>query len=435
MSYSSNTNGKYRGGPPNKAFSTAGVIAIAILGPTAVLASMFLWMNNSSPQARSSDGGKKLDDSRSFFDSRLNWLRGDGSSGGSAKQNAVMTVPVPRKPVHKALDMAFPMEGIRLQKIALQSSVTGDAENWRLCHSADPKVTLCPNASFFAVAQNDGFSDPVVDWLVSAETHVQDLFAAILSTNIKNSCLRSTTPCLATASQFTATEREKLVMLDIGSNHGFYSLMAAATAPWLQVYAFEPQPHCAMYITLALEASGFEEQMFVLNNLAGTKALAAPPKKSKDKGGSMVGRFHVPARSKASVAIPRRTGCRGTFPTMMPDELAAVKLGYAKFPEALETVDVTYVNPSELVPLDYSVLMAKIDVEGFEEEASSTTSACVHTDQSMLSGMHVRRLIPPVIAARFVMPCRCWIPLMNYSGISAYTTSLSNSTNLSAFDA
>lgn len=337
---------------PSTSFSTAGVIALAVLGPLAVLASVFTWMQTH----KGAGGGSGGAGGGSFFDGRRLFT-------GAA------TLPPPPAPahpktIHRAVGMAYPREGVRLERIQVMPN---KEDKWRLCSKpAGAKSNPCPEASFFSVAQTDGHSDPVVAWLLDAEDHVQDLFAALLSTNLPDSCLRATKPCLTTASQFSAEERQHLVMLDIGSNHGFYSLMAAASAPWLKIYAFEPQPHCAMYIQLAMEASGLEDNMFVLNSLAGTKELATPKHKS-DKG-TQVGEFYVPPKSRATQDIPRRTGCRGTFPTVTEAEAEAVRTGYSKYPGALDSVPIHYVNPADLVPAGTTVLLAKIDVEGFEEE-------------------------------------------------------------------
>jgi len=105
----------------------------------------------------------------------------------------------------------------------------------------------------------------------------------------------------------------------------------------------------------------------VLNNLAGTTALAAPPP-GKSAEPTDLGRFRVPPRSVAHLDIPARTGCRGTWPTYLPEEEALVKQQYGAIPGALDTVHVTYVDPGSLVKDDHWVLLAKVDVEGFEEE-------------------------------------------------------------------
>ena len=105
----------------------------------------------------------------------------------------------------------------------------------------------------------------------------------------------------------------------------------------------------------------------VLNNLAGTAALAAPAPGHATEPAAL-GRFLIPPRSTAHVDIPARTGCRGTWPTYLPQEEALVKTQYGSIPGALDAVHVTYVDPGSLVKDDHWVLLAKVDVEGFEEE-------------------------------------------------------------------
>jgi hypothetical protein len=86
----------------------------------------------------------------------------------------------------------------------------------------------------------------------------------------------------------------------------------------------------------------------VLNNLAGTAALASPPAGAAADP-ARVGRFLVPAASERFLPIPARTGCRGTWPTYLPEEEAAVRAQYGGFPGALDPVNVTYVDPGSLV--------------------------------------------------------------------------------------
>jgi hypothetical protein len=343
---------KRNGGGTSLVTTTA--IVFAILGPLVLIASLLFYTQSSN--AKKPVGN----DSPGFFENRWRIFSSD------CKNQNLPPAPLAPSltPVPKGLGLAnsFATEGFRLDHI---HTAPGN-DSWRLCTvEGSDQPSPCPTADFFVVNQRDGFSDGVVDWLVSAEEHVIDLVSTIMSTKFKKSCLRKTLPCLATASQFTEEERSKLLMLDIGSNHGFYALMSAAAAPWLTVYSFEPQPHCAAYIQVAAEASGFSERLMVLNSLAGTPELAAP---GREKKSTQVGRFVVPPPSEKTLSVPRRTGCRGTFPTLLAEEWEAVKKGYAHIPGALDNTDIGYVDPSRLVGKDQKVLFAKIDVEGFEEE-------------------------------------------------------------------
>ena len=77
-----------------------------------------------------------------------------------------------------------------------------------------------------------------------------DLFSAVMSTTLGDTCtLRpNEMDCFVTAGSFPEAKRDKLLFLDIGSNHGFFTGYAAGAAPWLTAYAFEPQPQCAEFI-------------------------------------------------------------------------------------------------------------------------------------------------------------------------------------------
>ena len=150
----------------------------------------------------------------------------------------------------------------------------------------------------------------------------------------------------------------------------------AAFAPWLDVYAIEPQPHCAAFISLAVQASGFGDSITVLNRLAGTASQASGTvaastesveyRQKQERHGYATAGVRDP--TAPSVAIPRRTGCRGTWPYSTNGEQDAVKRAFANVAGALDPVNITYVDPSTLVSPDDEVLYVKVDTEGFEEE-------------------------------------------------------------------
>ena len=85
-----------------------------------------------------------------------------------------------------------------------------------------------------------------------------DLFSAVMSTTLGDTCkLRpNEKDCFVTAGTFPEAKRDKLLFLDIGSNHGFFTGYAAGAAPWLTAYAFEPQPQCAEFIEVRGGAGG-----------------------------------------------------------------------------------------------------------------------------------------------------------------------------------
>ena len=55
-------------------------------------------------------------------------------------------------------------------------------------------------------------------------------------------------PLPEAAGSFPEKQRDQLMFLDIGSNHGFFVQYAAGMAPFITAYAFEPQPQCAEFI-------------------------------------------------------------------------------------------------------------------------------------------------------------------------------------------
>jgi hypothetical protein len=253
---------------------------------------------------------------------------------------------------------------------------------------------LCQTAEFFVVhnqAQN-GESDNVVAYLEKSEQHVMDVFSAVLSTNLKaayshlggTKALRPNDKAegFVTAGHFPAEERKRLVVFDIGSNHGFFTLYSLGSASqFLTAFAFEPQPECAGYVRSALQMSGFSHKSLVFNNLAGDAKLATSSK--PDEKATLKTLWHggfqywLPPASAETVDIPIRTGCRGTFPQIKPEELGHVKNFYLR----TIGVDLTekkqkvgYIDPASVLPStgdaskDPIVLLTKIDVEGFEDE-------------------------------------------------------------------
>lgn len=297
-----------------------------------------------------------------------------------------------------------------LLRLAAESAESGRAalskETGLLMDESRPQANpLCPTSSFFVVHQQMRHSDNIVPFLERAEQHVIDLFNAILSTTLRRAylhfgglCMRpndgseDSEDCFVTAGDFSKRQREqerKLVVFDIGSNHGFYSLLALGSAPsWLSVFAIEPQPECFSYVSLALQASGFSHSSHVFNALAGRVSADDDGAAEEDNDrhhrsteavtktlhfGELP--FVIPAPSKHREAVPLRTGCRGTFPAITKGELEDVK-GYFQstlgFDPTVKKIPVGFVDPSKILPSrDTVVILAKIDVEGFEGEVLS----------------------------------------------------------------
>jgi FkbM family methyltransferase len=235
----------------------------------------------------------------------------------------------------------------------LRVHLPAGTENAHFC-AAWPSVAPqpCAPVDFFVVAQRDNAADKVVDWMLREEVLNMDLVTTLFSRKLPAKCLRADL-CVHTASTLSRDQQSKALMLDIGSNHGFYSMQAAALAPWVRVVAFEPQPHCAQYIRIASQANLFSDRVTVLNNLAGTAELA---------------KLDAAGKPLHTLSIPRRTGCYGTWPYLSDSEVERIHNLYAGKEGAFEEVPISYVNPASLVGPDEFVFFAKIDVEGFEEE-------------------------------------------------------------------
>jgi len=252
-------------------------------------------------------------------------------------------------PVSAAVEGALVGETFNLLRVSLPPGT----ENHYFCSAwPDAKNPPCTTADFFVIAQRDNAADKVVEWMLREEQINIDLVTTLFSLNLPVKCIRPDA-CVHTGTTLSPEQRSRALALDIGSNHGFYSMQIAAVAPWVRVVAFEPQPHCAQYIRIASQANLFSSRLRVLNNLAGTAELA-----QLDDAG----------RPLHTVPIPRRTGCRGTWPFVAPEEMRVIHAVYDPLPGAYEPVNVSYVNPASLVGPDEFVFFAKIDVEGFEEE-------------------------------------------------------------------
>ena len=109
----------------------------------------------------------------------------EGAAGGSAAAAAAACA----LPPSTALAKAFATERFTLEKIVQRPG----EDEWRLCypgagHTAGAPNPRCPTSTFFVVNQRDASSDGVVDWLQGAEEHVMDLFSAVLSTTLGDTC-------------------------------------------------------------------------------------------------------------------------------------------------------------------------------------------------------------------------------------------------------
>ncbi|CAN8061629.1 unnamed protein product [Agarophyton chilense] len=198
------------------------------------------------------------------------------------------------------------------------------------------------NATFFFVEDDPKHGiDPVRSFLLRAEENVRGLFHHLLyrpgcetRENVEkwgNSCP-------------PVDGRREQVVIDVGCNRGWYSLMAAAYGH--RVYAFDPQPHCRTLLSASVLVNGFHDLVAYKHAFV------------TDKSGE-------------TMQVRRRTGCMGGFPNNN-------HAGYAdkfrkpldRFPGANDTVTVEGISLDDLFDAErHDVVLLKMDVEGFESHA------------------------------------------------------------------
>jgi len=127
---------------------------------------------------------------------------------------------------------------------------------------------------------------------------------------------------------------EKGYVIDVGANLGFYTLMAAAFGH--KVIAFEPQPHCQMWIKAATYLNGFVDQITLIPSMVGMN-------------------------TSFTAEFDPRTGCWGTWPISAGGHLAGEK----QPPVTITTQRLDDVV-NDLIPKDAPIHLLKIDVEGVE---------------------------------------------------------------------
>lgn len=143
-----------------------------------------------------------------------------------------------------------------------------------------------------------------------------------------------------------------IVMLDVGSNSGFYTQMMASMG--YNVMAFDPQPQCVQFATAAAALNGFPSTQvrvtnaFVSNTASGTTSVSA------------------------------RSGCFGTFPLLDAAELRAGKAALAALaiPDGKDHVDVPHMRLDDVLDASTAfVPFMKIDTEGHEKEVFAGADA------------------------------------------------------------
>ena len=251
-----------------------------------------------------------------------------------------------------ALAHALPQEAFNLVAFERTEAVRS-AE--RVCVGAG-----CSGQAFFLVEQQRASSDGVLDFLLRSELRVMEVFVTVLASE---SCAglvlpRGGTPWCAHQHAQGLAARPPPIVVDVGSNSGFYTLLSARSGA--AVLAVDPQPHCLQYVRMAAAASGLAPRVHTLNAFAG------------DGGGGGAPR-----------PVPLRTGCWGMFPHDRGLYAAAGEEAHRATREEYDrlggnaSVEVPVVGLGELFAQlgeearaggagEEGVLLAKIDAEGSE---------------------------------------------------------------------
>jgi hypothetical protein len=215
----------------------------------------------------------------------------------------------------------------------------------RLCKGA-----ACSAARFLMVGGSDELVkaevvDNTLAFLVRLEGRVQEMFSAILvsADGCAGAMYRGATPwCRG------GRGGPPPLVVDVGSNAGFYTLFAASLGA--RVVALDAQPHCNQYVRLGALASGFGDRVRV------------------------VGAFAAAQDAAAHAAVPVRSGCWGTFPVVSEPALARSLAEWGRLPGGRGVAPVPGVALAGLLRAaaaeagagEEGVLLLKMDAEGAE---------------------------------------------------------------------
>lgn len=173
------------------------------------------------------------------------------------------------------------------------------------------------------------------DWLqTGGERFVQDAFHDVLD----HACRHEMEPQEAWA---------KAVVIDIGSNSGFYGLLALAHG--CAVVFVEPQPECNDLISMSIAASGFDERKV---------RRVKRPVGGRDSLGK-------------SLEVQPDNHCEGRFPIVNKEHHHADAYGTAGRSGMNGAISVPFLQVEEMlqsagIASSSQVLMLKLDTEGFE---------------------------------------------------------------------
>ena len=184
------------------------------------------------------------------------------------------------------------------------------------------------------------------------------------------------------------------LVVDVGSNAGFYTLFAASLGA--RVVSLDAQPHCNQFVRLGALASGFGERVRVVSAFAA--AEDAP----------------------VFASVPVRSGCWGTFPVVSEPALARSLAEWGRLPGGDAQAPVRGVGLAGLLRAaaaeagagEEGVLLLKMDAEGAEaglvahlEETGVLAAHLVKNFVIEVNKMAVPRSFPNSPCARDVVAC------------------------------
>eukprot|EP00300_Choanocystis_sp_HF-7_P010377 c16920_g2_i1.p1 GENE.c16920_g2_i1~~c16920_g2_i1.p1 ORF type:complete len:411 (-),score=78.89 c16920_g2_i1:170-1402(-) len=216
------------------------------------------------------------------------------------------------------------------------SSLSFEGESFRVTLVKIPDVP-----AFFMVDPNTLKVDNMLPYLQNSEQHLMEAFKRVL---LRDPCYPGNTatnypPCFA-RSKLYPNIGDRAVVLDVGSNSGFYSLLSASLG--YRVIGVDPQPHCAQFVRTAVTTSGLDHLVTFHNAFAGT-------------------------RDQPRDVMPR-TGCWGTFPYVTDSQTESTNSLFTEIPAAQVPLKVPTIAVDDLVsPAHDVVVVMKVDVEGHEK--------------------------------------------------------------------
>lgn len=205
------------------------------------------------------------------------------------------------------------------------------------------------NSTFFFIEDRpeDGI-DPIRKFVHTHEGHARALFRHLL---YRPACKEIDTGRLygtGCAIDEKRTGKRKPIVLDVGCNRGYYSLMSASYGH--TVYAFDPQPHCSSMLSAMVLLNGFDHKLKYTH-------------------------AYVSHKITDKMTVRKRTGCTGTFPN---DNDTGWADSFRRPLEVLEgandEIEVGGVRLDDMFnSKEHDILLMKVDVEGHEAQAIASS--------------------------------------------------------------